>query len=365
MKRSLIALALIASTGTARAQGGWPATFTPAVVASYVDRHGGLLVAASGGTASERAADVLRRALRQAGAATVVMDAGAIGATAGIDDQAIVKRAAALPLDEIAIVRVFPGDADVEVAVVTFYDRAGTVLAAFTAEAGAPLTARAGEIAGGGLSRAASETVGGILKYPGAALPNTAEEEYDLRYVGSFSADGNPRKWVMSDWYEGKHGKRPLGYSELFNKVGREDLHNDFRASVDNRTRSWNAGFVLLVFGAPLGLLTAAIALPITAGLCAHDAPNCPGFWGALGVTSALVGAGLLAGIPLMIFGHTAAGSPISHDDERALVDEYNRSLRKRLGLSAARPTPPKLTMSLQPFFGAQGGGLGLSGAFQ
>ena len=57
----------------------------------------------------------------------------------------ILKKAQALPVDAIVVVRVFPGaSADKPSAVITLYDKQGKVLVAIAAEAGVPIASRSG-----------------------------------------------------------------------------------------------------------------------------------------------------------------------------------------------------------------------------
>ena len=376
MKRGLLALgllALVAGEGAARAEGHWTKTFTPAASASYVDRHRGLLVVGAGGEAAEGAADALRKALRSGRAAKVVMDAGALGAVDALDDQAIVKRAAALPVDEVAVVRVFPG-ADRDNAVVTFYDKGGKVMAALAGEDGVPLAVRARDTAGGGVSGDAADTVHEVLKTdPGSGAgsrASTPEREYDLHYLGAFRSTESGTHYQMvgqvSSWYEGKF-QRPLALGEFFNIVNRPELAADYESSRRGHTVMRVAGIFTIALALPIGVVLAALS-PI-GGSCvfSYNDSSCtsysPGMlWSGLAITAI----GLGVGIPLLVIGNRPPPSPVSPEEERDMANAFNRDLRKKLNLppQTGALAPPSFTLSLSPGLGPQGGGLSLRGTF-
>src|SRR5690606_25352684 len=99
-----------------------------------------VVVAGEKTAAATEAGKALADAAR--GTARLVMDDSSLGDVSALDDQAIVAKSQHLPVDRIAIVRVFPG-ASADTAVVTVYDKKATVLSSFSGESGTPMTAQA------------------------------------------------------------------------------------------------------------------------------------------------------------------------------------------------------------------------------
>src|SRR5690242_6451570 len=105
---ALVAAAVAANPPAA----SWTDTFPPAAVASYLDADGRRVLVAGAGEKTEplrAASDAFATALRQSGRAKLVMDASPLGDLSQASDEQIVKKAQALPVELIAVVRVFPG----------------------------------------------------------------------------------------------------------------------------------------------------------------------------------------------------------------------------------------------------------------
>src|SRR5262245_5246602 len=84
----------------------WSATFGPKETGSYLDGdHAKVMVVAAGDPASQakEAATALVAALRQSGRADLVMTSEPLGDVVALDDQSIVKRAAAFPVTRVAV----------------------------------------------------------------------------------------------------------------------------------------------------------------------------------------------------------------------------------------------------------------------
>ena len=156
-------VALFATTAFAQ---DWAATFEANAVNSYVTKDGlkFVVVAAGDGSASvQAAAKGVADALRK-GSASLVMDDSALGNVNGLDDDAIVAKAKALPVDRVVVVRVFPSGKDKpDTAVVTTRDKAsGEVVWAISGADGHPVEANQPEDVTAGVTAKASDTVAEI-----------------------------------------------------------------------------------------------------------------------------------------------------------------------------------------------------------
>jgi hypothetical protein len=106
---------------------------------SYFPAGSTTMVVAAGAHA-RHAASTLVAALQASDRLELVTDASALGNLEGLDDPAIVRRAARHAVDRVAIVRVFPAGETLK-AVVTVYGKQGHVASAFTLVPGKALLA--------------------------------------------------------------------------------------------------------------------------------------------------------------------------------------------------------------------------------
>src|SRR5262245_15093700 len=123
MKYLLTLLLLLPAV--ANADTDWGATFPPERVSSHLPPGPppAVMVAASGADVEALLArTAFATSLRATGRTRVTLDANLLGDMSSLDDGEIVKRAAAQPIDWIAVVRAFPGEGNRYTAVVTFYD---------------------------------------------------------------------------------------------------------------------------------------------------------------------------------------------------------------------------------------------------
>jgi len=337
----LASLALAASTD-------WTATFGPNETGTYVEAHAKLLVVPAGTPAApaQEATTALVAALRQSGKADLVMTAEPLGDVSALDDQAIVKKAAALPVSRIAVVRVFPGaTGQPSTAVVSIYDKSGTATGALSGTSGQLLTAMTGSAGNEGVSSSAVSAITHVQKEAEEGNKK-AQEEYDLKFVGF--DDGitvNARTGaLLATWsipFQGKY-KKPLEGVDFYQAIGREDLAAKFNQVMAVRNPLVYSGLALIAVG---------LAVPLV-GFVTTD-------WSTPYNYSPV---SLFAGLGISVVGFTLWGvgihmdpNPVTAIEARQLVDEHNTSLRKKLGL-------PPLRASLQ--IGGDRLGLRLSGAF-
>jgi len=307
----------------------WSGSFPSEVLATWLDGPASYLVAPAGPGADGVASAVIA-ALRGSGRAELVMDAKALGPIADADDATVVKKAAALPIARIAVVRVFE-----DRAVVTVYEKtSGAVSTAFSVKAGTPLATRTGSGVPAGVSRAAAAAVAKVLPTPAA----NASEEYEKRYIDFDEIVGiNGYGAVVGRWtepYQGKY-RKPLGGSDFYQAIGRTDLVDSYRRRMANK---------VLLIAAGVGAMAGSIALAAEKerGSCAMtdftggcmvyntDHPNI--------ASSIVLG---VAGAGAIVWGALLSAHPIDAPEARRLADEYNKDLRRKLNLSAAVAPAP------------------------
>ena len=343
----LTVLALTAGRATAQAPGAWASSFGQGRAASYLGASPvsspTVLIAGAG---RERAAETAAAALRKAllGAARLVMDSRALGELDDLDDAAIVKRAAALPVDVVVIVRVFGSSSGSNAAVVSFFDKQGQALSAFTVEAGAPLAPRPVDAAGVGVSAEAATAVSAILKdrsAPAADPRSPAQIEYDAKFVGFYEtveAKQTAEVFRSACPYLGV-SHAPLCGPGLFSVLGREDLAQSSRRRVTARKAMIGTGAILLVAGTVTAIVGAVIN--VTSPFCyssscmSHDqSPN----YVVLGTGIGFLGLGIVG----VVSGSMMSPYPIEAPDLYRLARDHNETLRGRLGLPPGEEHVPK-----------------------
>jgi hypothetical protein len=173
---SFVAL-MLALINSAHADGSWAATFVPNRLFDSIGGQFSSIVVVPAGDHVERdqAAVALMQALRASGRLSLVMDWGALGNVASLDDRSIVGRAANLPVAVVAVIRVFGGEGERTTAVVAYYDKSVRTLGALTGDRGVPLAPGSG--AGQGVSPGASNAVSQAVQQ--AAPPGVQQAPVD------------------------------------------------------------------------------------------------------------------------------------------------------------------------------------------
>jgi hypothetical protein len=347
----------------------WQKSFPPRALASYHDAGltGVIVVRAGERSASlDAAASALRQGYLRSNTFGLVMDDGTLGPVEGLGDHDIVSKAGHLPISHIAVIRVFAGAKNAPAtAVVTVYDKAGSVEATFSVKANESLPARAA--AKPDPTDAEPEPIT-IEKTPapGAAEAVTFGEDARTAYEREFIwfqdvyLTYNYAVTRYSLAFQGRH-RTPLQGSQFYRAVGRDDLAT--RYTIRRRIRL-------------IGILGGTA---VTLGGFAYaylGREDCDAFGGDFnacldrnqdrftrGLVIGLVGAGVSA-ITVFINPH-----PVSPGKARALVDEHNTALREKLGLPRdhdATPTSLRARpgVQLSSFAGPRGGGLLVHGTF-
>jgi hypothetical protein len=389
----MLSLGVVSSAQAAR--GDWRASLDPAAVGSYVRSGTRVVVVAAGDEGDdhwqevEDAAAELQDALRKSGRARVVLDGSVLGEEVGVlSDGAIVTKAARLPVDLVAVARVFVGKRAPSL-VVTFYNNKNAVMAAFNVERGAPLAARPDEGPGGlaGVSPDAASSVETVLRdqprSPRRSQDPGALAEYRQRYLGFYQLNlihlnryGGVTGFSshLSNPYQGA-GEQPLEWPAFFRITG----HSEEATFFEQRGRLRN---ILIITGAVvgaigLGVMTYAMLSP-GRGECTlpGNDGNCLFYDTSYSIPLILGGAvGSIAGIATVIVGIALPRFKSRPDQILRYAIGYNQRLRRELGLSQDErddpsPGPPESraparpSMALVPAMFPGGGGLGLAGRF-
>jgi hypothetical protein len=379
--RLALALLLVSVSTAAADPAAWKTSFTgPAVASQHAVAMDGLVVTGGGAAdpARDEAVTAVLDAYRSSGRVSLVIDAAPLGDLTGLADADIVKRAGALAVSHVAVVRLFASTAGQPTAMVSVYDRTGTPVTSFVATAGAALPVRATAAppaeptvapASTGISRDTFDSVASAQKASQRdAAAAKAEFNDNFVWVDGFTVVNGYGMPIASGAiaYQGIE-RRPLNGASFYTAVGRDDLASRYRSR-----RNTKIGFIVGGTAVAIGaILYAASGLD-----CEYpDFPSTPAEdaayerceddgmsrlqWG-LGIS--LVGS-LASTIALFVPSH-----PVPVSTRRQLAIEHNEGLRTRLGLDSEY-TPrllrsPIRDVNVTPYAAAGGGGLVLQGRF-
>lgn len=314
----LIVLTALLWSGVAFAQ-DWKDTFEADAVHSYMSANGQkyIVVAAGGaGDSVEAAALGLEAALRS-GPAKLVMNDDALGSVEGLDDDAIIEKAAALPIDRIAIVRVFAGatEAD-ETVVVTVRNKDGQSLWALSAARGTSVETRSGS-GGLGVSSGAAESVSSTVRASGKST-RAAQQEFAEKFLWPHTIQyleygGNT--------YQGIYQKQ-LTPEEFYREVGRPDLAEELASNQTQATIGYTVGTIGTVG------LVAAVPWWIFEWAGSMNADNEANYTGPIVLSAASLA--MLIAAPFIVPNQI---QPVTSSEAMKLADQHNRKLKVDLGL--------------------------------
>ncbi|RMG94222.1 MAG: hypothetical protein D6705_16720 [Deltaproteobacteria bacterium] len=370
----LLSAVMAATPVTSRAAFGpaadpWRASFPGDVVGSYLDvSDAAVLLVATGDPASVRdaAAHAFTQALRDSGRVRVVMDASALGDVSGLGDAEIVARAKDLPIDRIVVLRVAGTDG----AMFTIYDVAGRRISGAAVRAGEAMAPHQG--APPPAPVAASEAAAEEPAPSDEAIDAYERQYLHLERLVAVSSNGGrtPSVRVFSVVYRGRQDA-PVKGAELYRILERPDLerkyHQRFGAKIGAMVGGGIAGLALMGVGTSvvLGNLRAESADFGNDDLLGQGTEE-PGLRMSTGAGYALTGVGAALLVTGVLVGVLLPAHPVDEAEAAELIDDYNRKLRKKLGIPASYRGPRAARSSLRVGIAGTraGGGVIVSGRF-
>ncbi len=361
MAQGIIGAILLSSAVTsspAAIAADWGTSLSPEAVDSYLPGAGlsVIVVAAGGDTECEQAVEALFSALSAGTRADVVIPDDSLGDISTLGDADIVTKAAKLPVDLIAVARVFPSAGHGHSLVLTLYDKAGELTTAFTVGSGEVLTAQP-SITGQGVTTATATATTAVTQSVGKNMVE-AKRQYEDRFVwfGDMASVASGTGEVLGTWsvpYKGKY-REPLDGREFYDYVGRTDLGDKYESRMGTRRR--------LLFGGLFGMIGGGAL----AGWGMYDSIENDGSmqFGVAGLV--LVG---LGGVGMTV-GATVNPNPVDNPTCRRLAEDFNRQLAAELGLEPLsqqhEPTGDGLATSLTivPWLGPETGGIAMRATF-
>lgn len=349
---TLLALGALSMPAVASAA-EWGEILPVDAVESYLagDELTVMVVAAGAEAECDNAAQALTAALNKGARAKVVMSADSLGDVSALADDEIVTKANKLPVDLVAVVRVFPAGDDAYSLVTTLYDKAGEVSAAFTATSDEALVAQAGG-AGSGVTTAASEAVSSVSGTL-AVNQEEARQEYEERVIwfqGMATIDADTGQ-ILSTWsvpYKGKY-KEPLKGASFYSYMGHDDLAAQYKK---RNTIRW-------------GIVGGGLVLSGVGGMMMMQD------LGSLDSSNMQLGTGLLT-VGILAVGGANFFNPNPVDPPTAyrLADEFNDELAEELGYERVSqsnepaPAEPTVLLAAAPYVVPGGGGLAVGLTF-
>jgi hypothetical protein len=376
--RALVLAALLALPSAALGAGAdWGAALPADAVASYFEGANLRVLVVPAGADAKAAAAALGDAVRKAPAVALAMPADALGDVSALDDAAIVAKAGSLPIDLVAVARVFPGKDGTSSLVVTLYAKSGSAMSAFSAATNAPLVAKkAGGGVSGGMAGASSGVVDGVVggNATGREAAVKAFEERAVWMQGWAAVDSGTGR-IVSTWsvpMQGKYGEALKG-AKFYEYIGKADYAATYKKRQLIRGLVGAGGVAVGIAG---GAYWGANATdPYMEGGCdkfydedyfetdASDA--CYARAEEKNTMTALIGGGLI-GVgtitflaPFLIDPH-----PVKTNERSRLVDEYNDALAKELGLASLGAERSAPVFAAGGWATPDGGGVTLAGEF-
>lgn len=315
-----------------------------------------ILVAASGGDATERnlAAQSLIATLRTDSNVKLVVDSSALGDLSTLDDAAIVAKAKAQPVDQVFIVRVFPGSGSNWSAVVTMYTLDGTSIGGFSGGTDFPL-ASATAYPSAGMSNAAAAAVASVTGNAGHTSEEALKEFQEKAVWFQEWAAVNQYGSVVSTWsvpMGGRYGE-PLTGKKFYAWINEDALVEQYKKKANVKYAIMGASLVPITVGTVW--LTGIKDTLYTHPSCGERNVRDPVYMECMEVlndeiksnnTRVEVIGSTVGGIGLITF--LIAGSidpnPLPPNERVRAADEYNEKLRNSLGL----PSPTASNMPVQ-----------------
>jgi hypothetical protein len=318
---SLLVLVALAATAS-----DWAASFEPTIVETYLDGDApAVLVVGGDKLDSKVAAQALETSLRSLKRLRLVMDSAALGDPTDLSDEQLAAKAKSLPIDTIAIVRVFLSP-EAPVVVVTFVNQNGQALSAFSTVRGKSPAAREGGAGRGVSERALDAVTKEQREKRGVRPPGEPLSEYDKKHIEWPDRVKNQSYAVWSTAYQGESRTRLEGES-FYLAIGRKDLADSYRSRNGVKVALLTGGIVTLGLGSLVALTSMAFrpmcrvyaGVPNAPGACVESSTNL--------LIPGLITAGV--GLVVAIVSTAVQPHPISVTEAHRLTETYNASLKK------------------------------------
>jgi hypothetical protein len=309
---------------------GWTESFPASASSSQIESVVKSVVVVGAGEPADEvqaAAAALGAGLRGSNRFKLVMGGEGLGPMPTQNDEEIVMRAAALPVDAILIVRVFPaGEGGPPMAVVTVFDREKKMLGAFTTSRGTPVEARAAAAAGSVLPTEVLKTITEVRTEKDRVDPAKAYEE---QHVWLPEAEPESRFKLA---YLGQ-GKGLLQNVNFYRVIKREDLVTSYFKRQSARSALIGTGVTALVAG---GIVFGTSFAFSSTGRELYSRSSSD-----TAKTLQYTGIGVMGfGVALWVIGGVIDPHPVKYGGARQLAHDYNQELRKKLGLPALPDLP-------------------------
>lgn len=249
------------------------------------------------------------------------------------------------------------------------YGTDGAVIAAIGGTAGVPLDGAAAPApASTGVTAEAADAISDIAEEAekDELASSKAEKEFESKrlWVREVVGVGVSQYGVyLASWKQLRYGTpgRPIDSEEFYTIVGRDDLRTRYRrrrgARIGAAVGGSVVGSTLIVAGSVYLFANVASTMP-----WGYDDPLGMGKERvsrlSLGESGAMIGVGAAVLIGMSVFLGVFKAHPIKPEEAKALMDGYNRDLRKKLKLPAEQAR-----LRLAPMVGRHNG-LVLSGRF-
>jgi len=353
-KRFVIFLLTLISFAFLHAEeGGWNNSFDPENIKTYIgDSNEKIIVAAVGKEDTEvvNAAKILEESFKKSGKTSLVMNDAALGDISMLDDQAIVKKASSFPVTTIVILRIFSNSA-----VVTFYNKKGESVAAFSVIKGVKVTAS--QPMGVLEPKAEVSTETKMEQPPSASSITTVNDDYEKNYITFYNFSHNPTlgrqgMGVANVTTSGTANTNMtfqslntiyLEWDEFYTKIGGNELAATYKR---DKTIKYilSTGGLILALGSPMFMLYDL------------DGDSNTGY--------IVAGVGTAVGFTAWLSGMYYDPHPVTASEAREMTDEYNK--RRKAGLSLSKngtdiEKEDSFKVSMSPYFGYNSGGIALN----
>jgi len=323
----------------------WSNTFEASATASYLDRPNASVIVVSAGPRSDSQAAAERAlvsALRASGQTRLVMASESLAVLADDADDALVKKAAPLPVDVIVVLRLFPGEP--ETAVATFYDKAGVALTAMSGLRGQALARKEGssrQIAG---RTAVAETIKATDRQSTQGKVDRAMNDSGKIEFAAGALVNMRNGQVVSTWVVPYFQNKRLDGARFYDVVGRADLAKSYRGRMGAKVALMVSGGVVSVVGGLVALLT------ISPQCAVYNAASysCLQYRSPSLVVPGLVG--MAVGLAALLTGAIIPPDPLNPQARFELAEEFNRKVDAKNGQVSSRKTEsPRVVFGFAP----------------